>query len=222
MRNLSPPRRLPEGLRALRAATRRGIVWMLFLLPPLLGWLAAQAGLGWELVSLLGTALALGGAMARRARFGTALLAGGAAVGCALLLAAGQSVLPPALATALPFAAMFLCAGLCDGRALGVALGLLAGAALLRMPPGEALPQVLALAAVAGAALAAQHVAVRHLSRRAEVLLPGRAPAAPVWTRPREGFALPSLLVQAERTPEGAVRLAVAGHAAGRLRVTVR
>lgn len=80
----------------------------------------------------------------------------------------------------------------------------------------------LALAGFAAMAWLAQRVAFRVLAGRTVVLVPSRAPSAPVWTRPAEGFALPGLLVQAERGADGAVRLAVAGHAAGRLRVSVR
>jgi hypothetical protein len=212
------PGRMPAPLRELRHRAGQAILCLMLLLPPALGWLAERNAMGWELVSLLGAALALAAFAARRGRFGRVALAACASLGGALLAAC----LEGAAATALPFAILLPCALLCDGRALGVALAVLAGAALLRLPPGEALGPVAGLAALAATGWAALRVLWWRLARQVELLRPRAAPATPVWTRPREGFALPRLLVQAERTPEGALRLAVAGHDAGRLRVTVR
>ena len=218
MRAFPPQSGLPAELRGLRRLARRTILWTLALLPPVLAWLADRGGMGWELVTLAGAALALGVAGAQRTQCRPAVLAAGLGAGCVLVLGAGHGVLPFGVETALPFMALALAASLCSGRALGAALAILLGPAALAPEWGMAL----AMAVVAAAAWLAQRMAFRVLAGRTVVLVPSRAPAAPVWTRPAEGFALPGLLVQAERSPDGAVRLAVAGHAAGRLRVSVR
>lgn len=209
--------RLPEPLRPLRDGARQAIRLILAALPLALGWLAHRAGMGWELVSLLGAVLALA-AWRPRGAAGRAMLAAALAAGCVLAQGAGQFVLAPPLATALPYAALLLAALLCDARALAACLAVLLAACAPALAGGTAL----ALALTATAAWLAQHLA-RHLLRRgAVVLAPGTRPAPPLFSRPQEGFPLPGLLVQAERTPEGAVRLAVAAPALGRMRVSVR
>ena len=218
MQAFPPQSGLPAELRDLRRLARRTILFSLVLLPPVLAWLADRAGMGWELVTLLGASLALGAAGAQRTHVRPTVLAAGLGAGCVLVLGAGHGGLPYGVATALPFLALALAAALCSGRALGAALAILLGPAVLAPEWGMAL----ALAGFAAMAWLAQRVAFRVLAGRTVVLVPSRAPSAPVWTRPAEGFALPGLLVQAERGADGAVRLAVAGHAAGRLRVSVR
>lgn len=213
VRAFPPQSGLPAELRDLRRLARRTILSTLALLPPVLGWLADRGGMGWELVTLVGAALALGVAVVRRGR--PAVLAAGLAAACVLVEGAGHGVVPRGVDTALPFAALALAAALCDGRALGVALAILLGPSVLSL----AWVQAAGMAALTGLAYLAQRLACRRLG---VVLVPSRATAAPVWTRPEMGFAVPGLLVQAERGADGAVRLAVAGHAAGRLRVSVR
>jgi hypothetical protein len=216
VRAFPPQSGLPAELRGLRRLARRTILFLLVLLPPVLAWLADRAGMGWELVTLMGVALALGVGGAHRRQ--PTVMATGLAAGCVLVLGAGHGVLPSGVATALPFAALILAAALCDGRALGVAFALLLGPAVL----ASSMEMAAGMAALATLAWLAQGLACRVLAGRTVVLVPSSAPSAPVWTRPAEGFALPGLLVQAERGADGAVRLAVAGHAAGRLRVSVR
>jgi hypothetical protein len=206
---------LPEPLRPLRDAARQAIRMILPGLPLALGWLADQAGMGWELVALLGAALALT-AWRPRGAAGRAMLAAALGAGCVLALGAGHGVLPQGLATALPFAALILAGMLLDARALAACLAVLLAAAALAQAGG------LALALAAAAILLGQRLARHRYARGAVVLAPGARPAAPVFSRPREGLGRPGLLVQAERTPDGAVRLAVAGPAMGRLRVSVR
>ncbi len=218
-----PQSGLPAELRDLRRLARRTILFSLVLLPPVLAWLADRAGMGWELVTLLGASLALGAAGAQRTHVRPTVLAAGLGAGCVLVLGAGHGVLAFGVATALPFLALALAAALCSGRALGAALAILLGPAVLA--PAVLAPEwgmALALAGFAAMAWLAQRVAFRVLAGRTVVLVASSAPSAPVWTRPAEGFALPGLLVQAERGADGAVRLAVAGHAAGHLRVSVR
>ncbi len=209
-------------MRAVRHETGRIILLFLFLLPALLAWLAERAGMGWELVTLGGVLVALGvaGALRDRRRGRATILAVGLATGCVLMLGAGHGVLPPWLATTLPFAALAIAALLCDMRALGVSVLVLLVPMAPRLP--ESAWEAAGLVALAGLGWLAQGIALRTLAGPRVVLMPARAAAAPVWTRPAEAFARPGLLVQAERTPDGAVRLAVAGAASGRLRVSVR
>lgn len=216
VRAFPPQSGLPAELRGLRRLARRTILCILALLPPVLAWLADRGGMGWELVTLAGAALALGVAGAHRGR--PVVLAAGLGAGCVLVLGAGHGVLPSSVAAALPFAALALAAALCHGWALGVAFAILLGPAVLA--PSWAMAA--GMAALAALAWLAQRLARRGLAGPGVVMVPTRAPSAPVWTRPAEGFALPGLLVQAERGADGAVRLAVAGHAAGRLHVSVR
>jgi hypothetical protein len=203
---------------------RQAIPATLFLLPVPLGVLADEAGMGWELITLLATVLALAvtGAQRARIRHARPIAAAGLAAGCALLLATGDAVLPAPLAATLPFATLLLSAALCDGRALATALALLAGAALLRLPLEAALAMAAGLAAVAGVVQAGLVLLARRATHRREVIAPPRPHAVPLYTSPREPLQAPTLLVQAERTPEGALRLAVAAATTGRLRVSVR
>ncbi len=217
MHALFPSGDLPEPLRPLRDAARQAIRMILLALPVVLGWLADRAGMGWELVALLGAALALA-AWRPRGAAGRAMLAAALGAGCVLALGAGHGVLPAGLATALPFAALILAGMLLDARALAACLAVLLAAAALAQAGGMALGLALAAAAI----LLGQRLARHRYARGAVVLAPGARPAAPVFSRPREGLGRPGLLVQAERTPDGAVRLAVAGAAMGRMRVSVR
>lgn len=217
VRASSPTGGLPEELRPLRDTARQAIRLILAGLPPVLGWLADRAGMGWELAALLGVALALP-AWRPRGAAGRVLLAGSLGAGCMLAVGAGHGVLPPWLATALPFAALLLAAMLCDTRALAACL-CVPLAACAAVGAGEA---ALGLAALAALAWLAQRLARHRLRRGVVVLAPGARAAALVFSRPCEVSPRPGVLVQAERTPDGGLRLAVAGAAFGRMRVSAR
>ncbi len=215
----------------LRAWARRVILWLLWLLPPGLGWLAARGGMAWELVTMLGVAVAMAATLGNHASVPGArrrlFLAGGVAVAAALLLGAGHMVLSGWVAGVLPMAVLALAAGLCDPRALGLALVVLLLESLLPLAvvreagSGLGLAGVLAVEAVA--LLVGQHL-LRRAARRPMVLPPGRTGRggrpAPAWSA-TAASAPPPVLVQAERTPEGTLRLAVASRSTGSLRVTV-
>ena len=216
-----------ERLPALREGARRAILWVLWLAPSATGGLAAHQGMGWELVTLLGIVVAVGASMGCHpvvpgAR-GRLLLGVGLALATGLVLGAGRGVLPAGLAAVLPVAALVLAGGLCDGRALLAALALLAMACLLPaclLPVGVvpvgvagamALVQAAMLFVLAGAILAAQRLGRRAAGAAVVLAPPRRGPARPVWTRPDQPAGPPAWLVQAERAPDGTLRLALAG-----------
>ena len=155
------------------------------------------------------------------------MLAASLAVATGLALGAGQSATPPVVALVGPVAALALGGALCDRRALMAALGVLAVACLL--PLGAAPAAWLPLAQTGVLAIAAVLIVVaqqglRHAARAAETMVlppPLRLrPAAPVWSAMAPAPP-PGLMLQAERTPDGTLRLAVAGNLAGVLRVSV-
>ena len=231
------PLPLPRSLVAsdpvapLRDGARRVILCVLWLLPPGLGWLATRGGMAWELVTMLGVAVAaattLGSHASVPAARGRLVLAGGIAVGAVLLVGAGHGALPRPAGFAVAMAGLALAAGLCDRRALGLALGILLLESVLPLAgareAGPALVQAGVLAVAAAMLLVGQRL-LRRASRRPVLLPPRRAVppcgAGPVWTA-TAATAPPQVLVQAERTPEGTLRLAVASRAVGALRVTV-
>jgi|GEM_PF-5063003 len=222
----------PDPVAPLRGGARAVILWFLWLSPPGLGWLAVRGGMAWELVTMLGAAVAMAATLGSHASVpaprGRMFLAGGVAVATVLLLGAGHSVLPAAAGCMVAMAALALAAGLCDPRALGLALGILLLESMLPLAASrEALPALVqgGVLAVAAAALLVGQRLLRRAVRRPVLLLPpdrtgaaGRA--APVWTA-TSAAPSPPVLVQVERTPEGTLRLAVASRAAGALRVTV-
>jgi len=150
------------------------------------------------------------------------------AVATVLLLGASHSVLPAAAGCMVAMAALALAAGLCDPRALGLALGILLLESMLPLAASrEALPALVqggVLAVVAAALLVGQRLLRRAVRRPVLMLPPDRTAAAwraaPVWTA-TSAAPPPPVLVQAERTPEGTLRLAVASRVSGALRVTV-
>lgn len=209
----------------LRGLARGAILWLLWLLPAASGFLAARGGAGWEAVTALGFALAgaaslaghrrLPGRTGRRARL---VLGAAMAAATLLLLGAGHAVLPEGVRMALPLAALVLVAGLCDPRALALGLAVLALAALAQ--PGSALLLVGLLGLEAAGLRVGQRMVRRAARPHVAVLPPPRPARAPVWA----GSAAASghdVLVQAERTADGALRLAVASRAARGVRVTV-
>ena len=222
----------PDAIRALRRTARHMIVWLLWLAPVGIFWLAGRGGVAWELVTLLGVAVAVAASLgchpsvpARRGRLVLALCLG-AAFG--LLLGAGQVAVAPsgpvwALLLVAPLVALVLAGGLCDRRALMAALVVLSVECLLPLGavPFGLLPlaQVGLLAVAALAIVVAQRQVRRAACGRTFVVPPQRRTRAPVWTAP--GALPPTLLLQAERAPDGTLRLALAGSCAGRLRVTV-
>jgi len=222
----------PDAIRALRRTARHMIVWLLWLAPVGIFWLAGRGGVAWELVTLLGVAVAVAASLgchpsvpARRGRLVLALCLG-AAFG--LLLGVGQvPVAPtgPVLVVLLmaPLVALVLAGGLCDRRALMAALMMLSIECLLPLgaAPGGLLPlaQVGLLAVAALAIVVAQHL-VRRAARGPMIVLPPQPrPLVTVWTAPVA--VPPAFIVQAERAADGTLRLALAGSCAGRLRVRV-
>jgi hypothetical protein len=148
-----------------------------------------------------------------RAPAGLALLLAASAV---LVQGAGHGVMP---GWALAVGVVVVAGLLMDLPALGLALGAMVVAALAGdggmaggMAPGLAAGMTMAAqGAVQGAVrrMTVPAVVLRPCARRA-TLRPMAAPAP-----------APDFLVQAERGPEGALRLAVAGRTRGRLRVSV-
>lgn len=223
----TPHPRLPQEMQVLRSLAQGTILGLLWLLPLGLAWLAERSALAWELVTLLGTAVALVATHAwRRGQpGGRAVLAGAVAVGCALLAGTGHNLFPAATAHALSCAALLLAGLLCDGRALTAAFWVALGQTLLSLggnPPHGVLLQVAMLLALSAAILLVQVAARRALGSRPAVHVSARPPCAPVWAPPRDGFPFRGVLVQAERSPDGTLRMAVAGPATGRVRVTIQ
>ena len=228
----------PAAVRALRDAARTLILWLLWLAPAVLGGLAARGGMGWELVTLMGIGVAIAAtAGSRRRRCGRLMLGLGLAVAAGLLLGAGRGSLPEAVMIALPFLALALVGALGDGRALLAALAVLMLACLLPLggsrypavPPVQLPPVQLPLAQAGGLALEAVLLLVgmrlwRRAARQRErvtVLPGGTAASTRVFSQPAPSSVPPAFLVQAERAPDGTLRVALAGRDAGRLRVTV-
>ena len=226
----------PAAVRSLRDAARSLILWLLWLAPAVLGGLAARGGMGWELVTLLGLGVAIAATTAsglrRRERRGRLALGLGLAVMAGLLLGAGRESMPDGGMIALPFLALALVGALGDGRALLAALAVLMLACLLPMGGSAHPAQPLALAGGMTLEAVVLLVASRLWRRAARLrervtVLPGAAPACTrVFSRPSPGPESPAILVQAERAPDGTLRVAVAAReampgGAGRLRVTV-
>lgn len=218
----------PAAVQTLRDAARTSILWLLWLAPAVLGGLAARGGMGWELVTLMGIGVAIAAtAGSRRRGRGRLMLGLGLAVAAGLLLGAGRGSLPEAVMIALPFLALALVGALGDGRALLVALAVLMLACLLPLGVSRypALPPVQA----GGLALEAVLLLVgmrlwRRAARQRErvtVLPGGTAASTRVFSQPAPSPVPPAFLVQAERAPDGTLRVALAGREAGRLRVTV-
>jgi len=222
----------PDAIRTLRRTARWVILWLLWLTPAGVFWLAGRRGVAWELVTLLGVAVAVAASLGchpsvpgRRARLVLALCLG-AAFG--LLLGVGQVNGAPsgamrALVLVAPLGALVLAGGLCDRRALMAALMMLSIECLLPLgaAPGGLLPlaQVGLLAVAALAIVVAQHL-VRRAARGPMIVLPPQPrPLVTVWTAPVA--VPPAFIVQAERAADGTLRLALAGSCAGRLRVRV-
>ncbi len=220
----------PDAVRALRGAARTTILVLLWLSPPGMAALAARGGMGWELVCLLGLAVAGAATLVqrlrpagagRRGRLGLAL---GTAASAGLWLGAGHASLPAALLVALPFLALVLVGTLGDARALLAALILLGLVCLMPLGAqagaGAALPVIQAggLAVLALMLLVAQRLWRRAARRRAaiEIQPPVKVQARPtvrVFSQPAQAAAAPGLMIQAERAPDGTLRVAMAGHA---------
>lgn len=223
----------PAAVQTLRDAARTSILWLLWLAPAVLGGLAARGGMGWELVTLMGIGVAIAAtAGSRRRGRGRLMLGLGLAVAAGLLLGAGRGSLPEAVMIALPFLALALVGALGDGRALLVALAVLMLACLLPLGVSRypALPPVqLPPVQAGGLALEAVLLLVgmrlwRRAARQRErvtVLPGGTAASTRVFSQPAPSPVPPAFLVQAERAPDGTLRVALAGRDAGRLRVTV-
>ena len=224
----------PAAVQALREAARGAILWLLWLLPPVLGAVAARGGMAWELVSFLGLALAiattLGSLRRLSGRRGRLLLGLGLAGATVLLLGAGRGTLPYSASIALPFVILVLVGALGDGRALLAALGVLMLECLLSLG-GSADPVLPPVQAGGLALLALVLMVAQRLWRRAArgrerltLLVPlkvGSGAAPRMLSPPMPASLPPAFLVQAERTPDGTLRLVIAGREAGRLRVTV-
>ena len=196
--------------RAFRRQGRRAVRALLFLAPVLQAGLAMRAGMGWELVALLGAGLALVAGLGRvRAPMGLALLLAASAL---LVQGAGHGVVPGWVVGAVAVGGAGL---LLDGRALGIAFGVMVAAALVGDGGAAAVQAPVAMAGV----VAAVQAGLRAMPARVEVLRP--VAARPVLRPMAAPAAAPDFVVQAERGPEGAVRLMVAGRMAGKLRVSV-
>jgi len=143
------------------------------------------------------------------------------AVAGGLVLGAGGGALPFRLAVAVPVGALMLVGALCDGRALVAGFGVLAVLCLLGARAGTVLPlvQVGALGLGLVAMLVAQRLLRRVARQRVRVLAP--AVVRPGWSIATPPPMRPAVLVQAERAPDGTLRVALAAAESGRLRVTV-
>lgn len=189
MRARTPPNPLstplPQALRPPRNVARQAILWSLWTLPALLALLAGQAGMGWELVTLLAIILAPTATIAARRR-GRVVPAMALAAGSVLLSGTTHVALSPLGAAALPLATLALVACLCDPRAIGASCAILLAPLLPRHMAGDPTAAWLAaaLALSAAAAVLAQHGA-RRACRRALILPPAAsAPGTPAWSVP--------------------------------------
>ena len=138
--------------------------------------------------------------------------------------------MPYSASIALPFVMLVLVGALGDGRALLAALAVLMLECLLSLggSPDPVLPPAQAggLALLALVLVVAQRLWRRAARVRARLtlLVPlkvGSGAAPRVLAPPMPASLPPAFLVQAERTSDGTLYLAIAGREAGRLRVTV-